>query len=153
RVLRVDARVNAADARAGGRGDRRAREVDMKRSSTALAILAALAATGAQGTVHDKIFAGRFDIPADAPANANAAARFLTQATFGPTASDIAYVTAQGYSEWIDEQLAKPATLGEPTVEAVVTARTNDGQNVTHLQRLNRWYWQATYAPDQLRQR
>ena len=125
----------------------------MKRSSKALVLVAALAGTSAHATVHDKIFAGRFDIPADAPATANDAARFLTQATFGPTQSDIAYVMAQGVSEWIDEQLAKPATLSEPTVEAVVTARTNNAQNVSQTQRLNRWYWQAAYAPDQLRQR
>ena len=125
----------------------------MKRASAALAIGVALATASAHATVHDKIFAGRFDVPADAPANANDAARFLTQATFGPTQSDIAYVMAQGVSEWIDEQLAKPATLSESVVEAVVTARTNNGQNVNQTQRLNRWYWQAAYAPDQLRQR
>ena len=125
----------------------------MKRSSAMLAICAACAASGAHATVHDKIFAGRFDTPADAPATANDAARFLTQSTFGPTQGDIAYVMAQGVSEWLDEQLSKTPTLGEPTVEAVVTARTNNGQGVSQTQRLNRWYWQAAYAPDQLRQR
>jgi len=116
------------------------------------AVLAA-AAANAHASVHDTIFAGRFDTPPDAPADANAAARFLTQATFGPTAADIAYVRAQGYSEWIEEQLSKPATIGEPTVEAVVGARTSNNQNTSQTQRLNRWYWQAAYAPDQLRQR
>lgn len=107
----------------------------------------------AGATVHDQLFKGTFDIPADQPASANAAARFLTQATFGPTQADINYLMAQGYGEWIDEQLAKPATLGEPTVEAVVNARTVGGQKVGNTQRLNRWFWQAVYAPDQLRQR
>lgn len=107
----------------------------------------------AGATVHDRLFRGSFDIPSDQPANVNAAARFLTQATFGPTSADIAYLMAQGYGEWIDEQLAKPATLAEPTVEAVANARTAGGQNVTNTQRLNRWFWQAVYAPDQLRQR
>jgi len=116
-------------------------------------LAAIVCAPSAQATVHDHIFAGRFDIPPDAPASANDAARFLTQATFGPTPADIAYVSAVGYSEWIDEQLANPTTLSEPTVEAVVTARTNNGQAVNQTQRLNRWYWQAAYAPDQLRQR
>lgn len=107
----------------------------------------------AGATVHDQLFKGTFDIPADAPASTNDAARFLTQATFGPTPADISYLMAQGYGEWIDEQLAKPATLGEPTVEAVVNARTAGGQKVGNTQRLNRWFWQAVYAPDQLRQR
>lgn len=107
----------------------------------------------AGATVHDQLFRGSFDIPADQPANTAAAARFLTQATFGPTQADIAYLMAQGYGEWIDEQLSKPATLAEPAVEAVANARTAGGQNVTNTQRLNRWFWQAAYAPDQLRQR
>ncbi|MBS0556369.1 MAG: DUF1800 domain-containing protein [Proteobacteria bacterium] len=107
----------------------------------------------AGATVHDQLFKGTFDVPPDAPTSTSDAARFLTQATFGPTAADIAYLMAQGRSEWIDEQLSKPATLGEPVVEAVSNARTAGGQNVGSNQRLNRWFWQAVYAPDQLRQR
>ena len=112
----------------------------------------ALAAAGtcAHATTHDVLFRGHFDIPADAPANANDAARFLTQATFGPVNSDIEYVMAQGVGEWIDEQLAKPATLEYATVEAVKNAHS---ASTSQTYRLNRWYWQAVYAPDQLRQR
>lgn len=36
------------------------------------------------------------------------AARFLTQATFGPTPNDIAHVQRIGYEAWIDEQLKLP---------------------------------------------
>lgn len=104
-------------------------------------------------TVHDHLFANGFDIPTDAPASTNDAARFLTQATFGPTAADISRLMTIGYREWIDEQLGMPTTLSEPVVEAVVTARSAALQNVGQSQRLNRWFWQATYAPDQLRQR
>lgn len=121
--------------------------------ASAITLTAMLFASVAHATTHDHIFAGHFDVPADAPASPSDAARFLTQATFGPTSADVAHLMAVGYGEWIDEQLAKPATLGEPTVEAVVTARTNGGQNVSQTQRLQRWFWQATYAPDQLRQR
>jgi uncharacterized protein (DUF1800 family) len=113
-------------------------------------------ATAAHATVHDHLFANSFDIPADAPSSTSAAARFLTQATFGPTQAGIARLMAVGYGEWIDEQLGMPATLGEPTVEAVVNARSAVVVNppgVSQKQRLNRWFWQATYAPDQLRQR
>ncbi len=125
----------------------------MKPWIRALSIFLTAAVPLAQATVHDHLFKGSFDIPADAPASSNDAARFLTQATFGPTSADINYLMAQGVGEWIDEQLAKPTTLAEPTVEAVFNARTNGGQGVNQTQRLNRLYWQAVYAPDQLRQR
>ena len=104
-------------------------------------------------SVHDHLFANSFDIPADAPASASDAARFLTQATFGPTQADISRVMAVGYNEWIDEQLGKPATLSEPNVEAVINARIAGGQGTSQTTRIDRWLWQATYAPDQLRQR
>ena len=113
----------------------------------------ACVALSAQASVHDHLFASGFQVPSDAPASANDAARFLTQATFGPTSADIARVMAVGYGEWLDEQLAEPATLSEPTVEAVVNARTAGAQKVNQQQRLNRFFWQAVYAPDQLRQR
>ncbi len=119
--------------------------------ASALAIT--IGAFPVHASVHDQLFKGRFEAPPDAPASANEAARFLTQATFGPTQADIDYLMAQGYGEWIDEQLGKPATLSEPTVEAVINARIAGTQSVGQSQRLNRWFWQAAYAPDQLRQR
>ncbi|MCH8181070.1 MAG: DUF1800 domain-containing protein [Proteobacteria bacterium] len=36
------------------------------------------------------------------------AARFLTQATFGPTPTDVAHLKAVGFDAWVSEQLAKP---------------------------------------------
>jgi len=120
------------------------------RTGTGLLLLATFAA---HASVHEHLFANGFDIPADAPANAKEAARFLTQATFGPTPADIAHLLAEGYGEWIDEQLGRTATLSEPTVESVINARIAGGQSVGNTQRLNRWFWQAAYAPDQLRQR
>ncbi len=107
----------------------------------------------AHGRVHDEIFgAGHFETITDLPANTNAAARFLTQATFGPTTADIQKVMHLGYSEWIAEQEGLPATVGEPSVEKISTLRgatLGTGQST----RIDRWLWQATYAPDQLRQR
>lgn len=107
----------------------------------------------AHGRVHDEIFgAGRFETITDLPPNANAAARFLTQATFGPTTADIQKVMHLGYSEWIAEQEGLPATVGEPSVEKTSTLRgATLGTNQST--RIDRWLWQATYAPDQLRQR
>ena len=43
--------------------------------------------------------------------NAKEAARFLAQATFGPTLDDIAHLQQVGYRGWLDEQFAHPASL------------------------------------------
>ncbi|HEY0232580.1 MAG TPA: DUF1800 domain-containing protein [Dokdonella sp.] len=89
----------------------------------------------------------------DAPASPAEAARFLTQATFGPSAADISRLTALGYNEWMDEQLSAGTTPTRPYVEQVIASLTAGGQNVGQTQRLDRWFWNAAYAPDQLRQR
>ncbi len=119
----------------------------------ALAVSASMVCAGAHAATHDRLFAYGFDSAPDAPADANEASRFLTQATFGPTAADVARLTALGYDAWIEEQLARAPTLGAPAVEQVVNARTAAAQSVSQSQRIQRWYWQAAYAPDQLRQR
>jgi len=119
------------------------------------ALLVALGVPAAQASVQDRVFANHFEVITDLPANASEAARFLTQATFGPVQSDINRVMLVGYSEWLDEQFAVPVTLSEPQVELVVTTRTNatPSQGSGPAQRVNRWLWQAAYAPDQVRQR
>ena len=119
----------------------------------ALAVSASMVCAGAHAATHDRLFAYGFDSAPDAPADVNEASRFLTQATFGPTATDVARLTALGYDAWIEEQLARAPTLGAPAVEQVVNARTAAAQSVSQSQRIQRWYWQAAYAPDQLRQR
>jgi len=47
------------------------------------------------------------------------AARFLTQASFGPTMADIERVQQLGYAAWIDEQMAKPATLHSAYIKEI----------------------------------
>ncbi len=121
---------------------------------TGLALLAGVGMWGsASAAVHDHLFGNGFEIPADAPASDAEAARFLTQATFGPTKAEIARLRAIGYGEWIDEQLGMPVTAARPFVAQVVAARTAASQNVGQTQRYDRWFWTAAYAPDQLRQR
>lgn len=117
--------------------------------------LAALLCAGAplQAHVYDHLYGNGFDVPADAPASDAEAARFLTQASFGPTPAEVARLRLIGYREWIEQQLALPPTLVRPSVEQVIAARTAGGQSVSQTQRLNRWFWIAAYAPDQLRQR
>jgi uncharacterized protein (DUF1800 family) len=48
------------------------------------------------------------------------AARFLEQATFGATDSDIHDVSLNGFQWWLDQQFAIPATPTEPAVEQAV---------------------------------
>lgn len=88
--------------------------------------------------------------PADIPQTDAEAARFLTQATFGPTRADIARVRQIGYGAWIDEQLDQqrsPATLMTPHILSIPVASLN------YAERRNYWIWQAVTAPDQLRMR
>ncbi|HEX7943237.1 MAG TPA: DUF1800 domain-containing protein [Phenylobacterium sp.] len=85
-----------------------------------------------------------------APPTANEAARFLTQATYGPTDATIAQVRASGYSLWIDEQM----TMAPPTGHlALVDARLAPGASVDAVDFYYSYWTQAVTGPDQLRQR
>jgi uncharacterized protein (DUF1800 family) len=93
--------------------------------------------------------------PAETPSSRDAAARFLTQATFGPTEADIDRLMAIGYGPWIDEQLARPATSHRASWEAAdgaIKARnasSGAGQNEV----LQSFWKLALSGDDQLRQR
>jgi uncharacterized protein (DUF1800 family) len=82
-----------------------------------------------------------------APASLNDAARFLTQATFGPTLAEIARVQATGYAAWIDEQAVAPPTLFVPYLQSI-TGETVDEPHVQEI-----WVRAAATGSDQLRQR
>jgi uncharacterized protein (DUF1800 family) len=92
---------------------------------------------------------------AELPASRAAAARFLTQATFGPTSADIDRVMAVGYGAWIDEQLAKPATSHLATWDAADAAVkvANPANTVGQDGVINSFWKQAIAGDDQLRQR
>lgn len=111
----------------------------------------------------------RFTAPAAPPAlsagalNAPSqtdAARFLTQATFGPTTDDIATVTTRGITQWINDQIALPMTSHHAALLADVAAFPNPipppGIAWKRTYAPNRaaaeWKIMIT-APDQLRQR
>jgi hypothetical protein len=83
--------------------------------------------------------------------SSNAAARFLIQATFGPSPGDIAAVQTMGYSNWINYQFSLPATHHLP----VVMAGTNSDPTQPFPSSLtfDTWWQQSITAPDQLRQR
>ena len=77
--------------------------------------------------------------------------RFLTQSTFGPSPSDMAYVKANGYRAWMENQFALPATKNIPYVLANLS---NDPQNAYgSTLMVNSWWKNSISAPDQLRQR
>jgi uncharacterized protein (DUF1800 family) len=98
---------------------------------------------------YDLIFRNSFQVVTDAPASDAEAARFLTMATFGPTAAEIAHLRSVGYGQWIDQQLAMPTTLERPAVEALDAGVQNPGQSHRRAQ----WFLVAITASDQLRQR
>ena len=86
------------------------------------------------------------------PANDIEAHRFLTQATFGPTTSDINRVKTVGYERWIDEQLATPLQNSHlATVEASSAAQGTDQPRVDDV--VYSWWTHAVTDPAQLRQR
>jgi uncharacterized protein (DUF1800 family) len=86
------------------------------------------------------------------------AARFLTQATFGPTKAEIDDLTGGSIDAWITAQLALPFTAHRA---ATVADRTNFGGsnsftnwNAIHMpNRQSAWFKNALTGPDQLRQR
>ncbi len=113
------------------------------------------------------LYAGRGAIP-----NARLdAARFLHQASFGPTPAEINNVMAMGYAAWIDNQFAKPETYLPYFVPApdsqplnctspLTTGGpadpygTNCPRDVYGMYQVQRFFFvNALTAPDQLRQR
>jgi uncharacterized protein (DUF1800 family) len=85
------------------------------------------------------------------------AARFLTQATFGPTQADVAHVMAVGYKAWLDEQFAAPMAdtshvAAWDKANAVIMAM-NAGSRASTGEVTSSFWRQAVTSPDQLRQR
>jgi len=83
------------------------------------------------------------------------AARFLTQATFGPTDDQIAAVTTSGYAAWIDQQMAMPVSeTHQSYVDArLVTIKAAGQAGLAPTQFYESFWKQAATSPDQLRQR
>jgi uncharacterized protein (DUF1800 family) len=78
------------------------------------------------------------------------AARFLTQATFGPTLADIDALAVDGsFDAWLDAQRALPPSLQLPYLREQRAAGTVLNRN----HRMEAWWRNALTAPDQLRQR
>jgi uncharacterized protein (DUF1800 family) len=81
------------------------------------------------------------------------AARFLAQATYGPTERDISALKTMGVEAWLSNQFSKPQLLHRSYMDrsAANLAAVGDRISVTQLRQS---YWtQAITGEDQLRQR
>ena len=89
------------------------------------------------------------------PATRAEAARFLTQATFGPTDAEVDRVMAVGYAAWIDEQFALPAVSHRTHLDVRdAEIRAANANNSAGQDQVFETFWkQALTGPDQLRQR
>ena len=76
--------------------------------------------------------------------------QFLNQATFGATEAEAARLINMGYEAWIDDQLAKPASLQLPYLQSLPRP-----QFLFELQpdRVDIWFRNVLHGEDQLRQR
>ncbi len=88
------------------------------------------------------------------------AARFLTQATFGPILEDINHLVSLGnFDAWLNEQFSTPATLQLPAMQslAIKMCELNASEppitGGSELARAQVWWETAVKGDDQLRQR
>lgn len=77
------------------------------------------------------------------------AARFLRQASFGPTDASVNDVIDMGYEDWIDAQIVTPTTSQIGILNRLGTVNDETGHN----DRVEAWLETALTGPDQLRQR
>jgi len=92
---------------------------------------------------------------ADKPGSTQEAARFLTQASFGPTDSENSRVNFLGYSGWLNDQFNLPATSHRAYWDAADAALKAVDVNASAGQdQVFESFWkQAVNGRDQLRQR
>jgi uncharacterized protein (DUF1800 family) len=93
-------------------------------------------------------------LPPGAPTPADAA-RFLTQATFGPTRDEIDHLARKNLAGWIEEQMALPPSSHLDATRADYQAFPPGGPKprIGPANRQAAWWKIAVTAPDQLRQR
>ena len=77
-----------------------------------IGLFASASATGATPLSHgpDPLFHDGVEGITAGPFSDSDASRFLTQATFGPTDTDIAHLRSIGYQAWLNEQFAAAST-------------------------------------------
>jgi uncharacterized protein (DUF1800 family) len=127
-------------------------------AGVAVAAVLALAGCGGSGGGGSGAAAPAAPPPTPAPAlpAAAEAARFLTQASFGPTDASIAAVRASGYAGWIDQQIAMPASGSHQTWvdNRLIEIRAQNPQlQLQRAQFYESFWFRAATGPDELRQR
>ncbi len=91
----------------------------------------------------------------ESPGNDNDKARFLMQATFGPTRQSINQFNVS-YEDWINDQISEPPTLLQPIFKQAKLDVGRDESNLARTRaflKLGTWNKMVMDAPDQLRQR
>lgn len=83
------------------------------------------------------------------PPTARDAARFLAQATYGPTFEEITALQSQGFDAWLTQQLQLPRVSHLAYLDAAAAA----GEEISSNQVMESFWKQAAQGPDQLRQR
>jgi uncharacterized protein (DUF1800 family) len=98
--------------------------------------------------------------PPQVPISKTEAFCFLNQGTYGATEAEVQRLiglgdASTGYARWIDEQIAQPASLQLPTVQAAFLNLANPAQMIGSLNadRQEIWFRNSIRGPDQLRQR
>jgi uncharacterized protein (DUF1800 family) len=88
--------------------------------------------------------------PRPPPVTTAEANQFLNQATFGATEASVQEFISLAHEEWIDQEIAKPASLQLPFIRSLPLP-----QNPAQLQtdRVDIWFRNALNGNDQLRQR
>jgi uncharacterized protein (DUF1800 family) len=110
---------------------------------------AILAACGGGGGGSD---GGKSSPQSGPPPTQAEAARFLTQASFGPTTSSIGAVVGSGYSGWLNAQFTKPQHLHQAYVDQIAAGLAT-GVSLSQNQFFESFWQQATSGDDALRQR
>ncbi len=92
--------------------------------------------------------------PVPTPVALSTATRFLDQATFGPSASDVAAVEAEGIQAYLAQQFAMVPTLLAPIPNPLPAKYVAEDASLSQDECWGSEWWQnALTAPDQLRQR
>jgi uncharacterized protein (DUF1800 family) len=113
------------------------------------AIVASLSmAATAQGLSHwpDGGFRDSFDGLASGPSTDNDAARFLAQATFGPSPNSITHLRQVGYQGWLNEQFAAQPSTQTQYLDWFLVAFPND--YLSDDTRMEIWATNSVGTPD-----
>ena len=100
--------------------------------------------------------AGQVQTTDSTPLNTDvyAASRFLEQASWGPTPTEVQRVRQLGFEAWINQQLTQPAsTLNAPNYVIAYDNNNNNAQQQASEWFRRRFYDLSTGGNDQLRQR